>query len=181
MCPVKSFMCSLSFPTSLCFRTAVSFTKHMVLTCMEALSWEGMGPCYHLFWQSLPHIFKIREGNDSKQLTWWSAYLESISKHRLGGHLFLVFAHQQESKDMPTMEDETRSPETYCSPKSNWPITDRAKTKSDRAKTATRRPVVWGGFLCPWAPPGCVSGSCHQSCLLQKTAARTREQIQNHH
>ena len=67
------------FPSlPLCFTAAGSLATHTVLTCTDTFSCQGMGPCYYLFWQSLPHIFRIKGGSDSRQITRVSSYLESI-------------------------------------------------------------------------------------------------------
>ena len=78
-CQIARGLTCAHFPSPpLCFTAAGSLATHTVLTCTDTFFCQGMGPCYYLFWQSLPHIFRIKEGSDSRQITRVSSYLESI-------------------------------------------------------------------------------------------------------
>lgn len=123
---------------------------------MDAFSWEGMGPCYYLFWQSLPFA-KLEKG-----MTKAENMVELILGEYLANtSLMVIFWFLVISKNPRICPEWRWNPQSrdLLLPKvwDNW-LTELRQTL---AQTATRRPVslpLGSSWLCIWV--------MHQSCLL---------------
>lgn len=87
-----------------------------------------MGPRYYPFWQSPLHVFKIRGGNDSRQITRLSSQPDYLANASLmvSSVFWLLFINKY-PKVCPGWGGETHSSEIYCSPESG--VADRGRAE----------------------------------------------------